>query len=400
METQTWPPGSDTSVYPRTYKVSAGWKFFLLLVGLALLSGGAFLMWKQPGPPKNAVFFIIIGGISAVAGLYTIIDTILSKVVLHADAIELHDSFRSRRLERADIKGRRALEGGLMNTIVFIPHDPARKKLKLPMIIRTDMTLQLWISGVPDFDLQEKEQAEAEILKTGVEGGVSAEERKAALESARKTGRVLRIGAGIAAAWGYLYPEPYALAMAVMVLLPWVALCIAARSPGLYSLNDHKSDVRAGVGVALIIPGLILVLRGVMDFHLLDWKEPLGGAAAIGLFMTFLATRVDQRLIEKKTAILVLLFLLPYGYGTLVMANTLPDTAPPKAYETTVISKRYTSGKGAHAELKIKPWGPDPGGDVPVSSALYRAVRPGDTVCAYLHPGALGVQWYVVDKCR
>jgi hypothetical protein len=134
--------------------------------------------------------------------------------------------------------------------------------------------------------------------------------------------------------------------------------------------------------------------------HLLDWKEPLGGAAAIALFISFLASRVDKRLIEKKTIILILIFMLPYGYGTLVMANMLPDTAPAKTYETRVISKRYTSGKGAHAELKIKPWGPDPGGDVAVSSALYHAISPGDTVCAYLHPGALNVEWYTVDKCH
>jgi hypothetical protein len=401
LETQTWPPGSDPSVYPRIYRISAGWKFFLLLLGLALAGGGAFLMWKQPGTPKDAVAFIIIGGVMLLAGAYILIDTMLSKVILYADAIELHDTWKTRRLERADIKGRRTTEGGHANTtIVFIPHDPAKKKLKLPMIIKSDMTLQLWIEGVPDLDLQEREKAEAEILQATAIDGASVEDRKAALASARKTGKVLTTAAGAAAVWAYAFPEPYELIMIIMIVLPWVALGIAARSPGLYSLNDHKSDVRAGLGVPLIIPGLVLILRCAMDVHLLDWMEPLAGAAGIGLFMTFLATRLDRRLIEKKTAILVLVFLIPYGYGTLVMANTLPDTTPSKVYETKVISKRYTSGKGAHAELKIKPWGPQPGGDVAVSGALYRAVSAGDTVCAYLYSGALGVPWYVVDRCR
>jgi hypothetical protein len=246
LETQTWPPGSDPNVYPRAYRIAWGYKSFLLLLGFFFLGLGAFLMWKQPGQPKDAIIAILLGGLSAVIGLYIVVDTLASKVILYADAIELHDVFPLRRLERAEIKGRRMIEGGHANkTIVFIPHDTAKKKLKLPMIMKTDMTLQLWIQGIPDLDLQEREAAEAEILKATAAEGVTADERKAELASARKTGKALSIAAGIAAAWGYMFPEPYAVLMVVMILLPWVALAVAARSPGLYSLNDHKSDARA-----------------------------------------------------------------------------------------------------------------------------------------------------------
>ena len=391
---------SNTPLYPRGYGIAPGWKIFLLAFGFGLTGLGVFLAWLYfDDPGKNALILLISAPLSLAAGLYVAVDTVLSKVVLTADAIEIRDLLPARRIARVDIKGRKLLQSGQAggSAIILVPIDPARKNVKLSLIVAKDAVMDHWIETLPDLDRAEREESEARIVNE-TSDGTTPEGRRVALASARQSARVLNVAAFVCVFASLLAPS-YRVIAAVTALLPWAALALALRSPGLYSLNDTRNDARAGIGAALILPGLILFLRGLQGYPLLHWAPVLAAAVVIAFAMTALAVRADERLLQKKTVLLVLPFLIPYGYGTLVTANALLDESPPRVFETTVISKHYTGGKGSHPELKIAPWGPDPGGDVAVSAALYRSVDSGRPVCVYLRQGKLGYPWYHVDRC-
>lgn len=391
----------DPNLYPRTYGISGGWKFFLLLFGLGLLGGGLFMVWKycDDTSAKDAIAFAILGPLFALGGFYVIADTMLSKVVIYADAIELHDLWPMRRLERADIKGRKLQQGGEAgSTLVFVPNDAAKKKMKLPMIVRKDAEMEQWINTLPDLDAQDQAESLKEVMQDLGDSG-TPEERLASLAAAKKQAKSLKVTTGIACAVGYFLPGYIPIAV-LLAILPWWALALAARSPGLYTLNDHKNDARAGVGIAFIMPGFILMLGMLMNYHLLDWTPVHAAAIAVALFMAFLASLVDKQLIRKKSIFLVGPLMAAYGYGVLVTGNALADRSDPEKFETHVISKHYTSGKGAHPEVKIDSWGGHPGDEVPVNSLVYNTVNSGSLVCVYLHKGALGVPWYYVDLCH
>jgi len=92
---------------------------------------------------------------------------------------------------------------------------------------------------------------------------------------------------------------------------------------------------------------------------------------------------------------------LPYGYGASALGNSLLDRSTPVSYPTTVSRMFVSSGKHRTPTLRLAPWGPrTTAEDAAVSWDLYRSTRVGETVCAQLHPGALGVRWFQIAKCQ
>lgn len=395
-------PQLDPNLYPRTYRIGAGWQILLLLFGLGLLAGGLLMVWKYCDDPgaKEALVFAVVGPLVSFLGFYVIADTMLSKVVLSADAIEIHDLRPMRRLERAEIKGRRVLQtdqaGG--TTLIFVPNDPEKKKLKLPMIVAKDDAMTRWIDTLPDLDKDDQAESVKEILQD-MGDAATPEERLAQLAAAKKKAKSLNTTAGVACVVGYFVPG-YLPIVALMGLLPWWALGLAAASPGLYTLNDHKNDARAGVGTAFVLPGFILMVSAVLDYHLIDWTPVHFAAATIALAISALAARVDKQLIRKKTIFIIAPLMIAYGYGAIIDVNALADQSKPVKYETHVVSKRITSGKGSHPQLTIQSWGDQPGGDVAVGMGVYKMVDSGSTVCVFKHEGAFRLPWYDVDLCN
>lgn len=148
------------------------------------------------------------------------------------------------------------------------------------------------------------------------------------------------------------------------------------------------------------MPGLVLAMRAILDVHVLDWKPLLVGAAVGGLALV-VAIVVGER--PRKLWVLALLTPLISGYpwGALSLANALLDRGAPEVFRVAVRGKHVSGGKHTSRNLELDPWGPvTERKDVAVGPRLYGAVSVGDRVCVALHPGALGVRWYVVLRCR
>ena len=201
----------------------------------------------------------------------------------------------------------------------------------------------------------------------------------------------LTILAIAAAGWALYDPRPYWPVVALLALLPWLALVATARRP--------KPDLY----IPLMLPGCVLGLRAVIDVQLLERWQPLLPAAVIAFVMAVLIrlTREDREFPLWLSLLLFVPVTAFYGYGSVVLANKLLDRSSPKLYLTFVYDRSmHKVSRQMVWDLRLGPWGPRKEAEsVSVPRGLYEATQIDDGVCVLLHPGAFGIRWFEVAKC-
>jgi hypothetical protein len=388
-----------------TYRMVLWARVLVLVVGIAFVGGAAALalLGGHSPDPSAGVVTLVVSLPIALFGAYMLLGGLRARVVLSGDTIESYGACTVRRLARSDILGRRLLRLQYGQTAVqLFPRARGARPLKLSRSgMRTDAALDAWLNSIPDLDAREAEAARAEVA-ADAELGQTPEERLASLARAKKLASTFTALTWGAMAWGYFYPQPYAVALLVVALLPWSAMTLAANSHGLYRLDARRNDVRPNLAVALYLPGLVLVMRAAQDFGVLDWQLSVTYALLATSVICWAALKSDPRLREHKSTVAALVCLMgAYGYGVVALGNNLLDTAAGQNYRVPVLAMHYSRGsKSTSYYLTLAPWGPrkEPR-DVSVARGLYEATRPGAQVCVHQGPGALGIGWYVVRAC-
>jgi hypothetical protein len=151
------------------------------------------------------------------------------------------------------------------------------------------------------------------------------------------------------------------------------------------------------------MPGMMLMLRAMLDIQVISWHLPLLISCAVALCLVAAAAATDRGLRRSTwTSAGLVLLILAYGYGGTIEVNTLLDGSKPDVYNAAVLSKYMTRGARQPTtwNFKVTPWGghTDPN-DVQTSRALYENIDAGDVVCLNLRSGALAIAWFVVRKC-
>ncbi|WP_437528475.1 hypothetical protein WME79_45475 [Sorangium sp. So ce726] len=404
------PAQRRDGLWPRVYRpsrrqrlVSNAAGVVLLAMGLALVAG-VTLAWR-PDRAQDDVLRAILGlsGVGfALGGAYCFAWIRRKRVVLFEDAIELVDlGYGRRRLRRDEILGLRIIprQHGFQ-LFVFELREPGRKPVKTDFYCERDAILGDWLAAIPDLDVLDRERAEAELLGRP-ELGQTEEERRRALARAHSIARAANVLTAGAAAWAWIYPRPYAAAIAALAAIPLAATALLLAGRGLYSISDARNEIRPSLLMPLFGPGMILVVRTLFDLKAVNWQPPLLWTAPIAVAFTALVLVGEPTLRRRWFAPLgVLLVLAGYAWGALQMANALLDRSEPEEFRVAVLGKSFYSGKGLKYRLELSPWGPDPGGAVTVDRDLYNAVEVGGSVCVKLQPGALGVRWFRVGPCQ
>lgn len=334
-------------------------------------------------------------------GVFLIASIFRSTLTLLPDAIVVRGMFSSRTLLRSDIAGRRLLPTQYVSTLVLIPHSSRRKKLKIPLMFRTDPVFDAWFAAIPDRDAKEVAESQAE-LDADPDLGFHSQDRKQRIAEAKETAKYLNVISWALLVWGFFFPRPYALVIGALTLLPLIAVVLLIRSRGIYQIEGRRNDARPSLAVPFIFPGMVLVLRTSLDLHLLQWVPLLVADAICTVVFALIVARFDVGLRKRPWSILILLFLGAfYFYGAIAQWNSLLERSSPQTYEVTVIGKHIVGGKTTTYHLRLDAWGPltDPD-DVTVTARLYDYTAIGNTVCVHLYPGALRIPWYRVTACR
>jgi len=390
--------------YPRVYRPGRLWRYGFPILGAVAIVGGALGAWAL-GRPLSGIAQLIVSpmfGLLSLAGVYLILYARRMRVIVRQDEIELVEVTSSQIMRRDDLLGYRKIPGeNGPPVLILVPRWDDRKKLKIPNVFNFDAAFDEWLRPFPDLDVRDAEDLQREI-EQNQELGATPEERIASVNQARVVCRTLMIVTFAVAAWLWFYPEPYAVVVSAMALLPWIAVYVAAHYRGVVVINEKKRDPHPGVGLPFIMPGLVLALRVINDVNTFNWQKPLIVTLLGGAVLTMGAWKADVAVRKKPwMALLIFLLSLGYGYGAGMEANSLLDRSPATVYLTTVTAKRISSGsKSTSYYLRLNAWGQQHRGEVMVPRSTYQSVIVGDPICVVQRAGALDIPWYAVHSCR
>ncbi len=356
---------------------------------------GAWFLAAAP-PSNNSSRFLIIGLCFAFAalGVYCILSTLRSRVVLFADRIEVEDLTRTVALKREEIRGWRSLATSPPG-YVFVPKDASRRSVKIAQTFPLDVEFGEWLYTLPSLDAKDARESKAEIRNDTRLGATPGERMKKLTKGKRLAGLLTWIGI-LAIFWGLIYPRPYEFVVVILAAMPWIAIQVVRKSEGLFRIDTTPKDSHPNVAVPLMFPGMVLVLRSVVDYNVFQSLSVAWLATGIGGLLCFAAYKADPTVGRKiGTIIVMLVFSVAYGYGLVIETNVLLDHFHETRYTPNVQGKHIVSGKTTSYDLDLGPWGPETKpNSLRVRRETFDAVQSGDVVFLGLMRGALGVNWY------
>jgi hypothetical protein len=392
----------NPAAYPRTYRLSVGNRLMVSILGLVLVGlGGVFfsLLSADVRWPAAVPLFVVCGAFASL-GIYVLVASFFYRVTLQADSIQVIEIHRRSSLVRSEIEGRSHFSDrqGPVGW-VLVPKPGTGGRVRLSRFLKTDKDFLTWVRTLPDLDIGRKqavEQERAEAIASLKKRGFSA----AAIQRLRHFARAVNFasyGIGLVS----FFRDPDQVLTWVLIALPWAAILLVVYFKPYFRFGGPRNSPLPDLTLALIIPGLFLMLRVLQGVAPVGWEGPLlltvlGSAALVGL-----AFWCDPWLKQHRgTALLLLLLCCGYGYGAGMVVNALLDQSTPATYRVIVTAEHMNRGRGTTYYLQLAPWGPNVGGqDVRVSSSRYAATKPGDTVCVVLKSGALGVAWSALGSC-
>ena len=401
------PPEGHEVTFPRVYRPTSkqrGMTYLFGVLGVAMGVGfivAAVLLRGQRDARLLFGILVPIGLAFALYSAHSIAAIRRSCVVLFEDAIEIVAlGYSRRRLARDEIRGIRILPMKYgFRQFVFESRDPGRKPIKDYLYVEHDEVLDDWLGSLPNLDAIEQERAIQELLARP-ELGKDEEERARSFRTAFLVSRATTVVALLAGAWLAFYPRWPWIPLATLAALPLVALALLLGGKGRYATVDDRNDPRPSLLIPLFGPGAVLVLRALVDIHVIEWPRLAAWAALLALPLVALVT-VGDPLARRRWFIPlgIWFFLSAYPAGALWIANAVFDRHPAENVRLSVLDKHVSSGKGPKHHVHVAPWIPGAPESIDVHRALYGSVVAGGTICVKLRPGALGVRWFYPQAC-
>jgi hypothetical protein len=256
------------------------------------------------------------------------------------------------------------------------------------------------MATIPDLDSAEAEASLDALLEDPSLPG-SRNEKISDLVRARRIAQWMTWVTLAVLFWLWIYPHPYDLAVACGVVIPWIAVIVAARGGPLYKLSPERNDAAASLMGPLMLPGFALMIRAIFDTQVFDWQDMLMAViATLAVCMLILWwTMSELRASAAETAAIAFL-MAPYAYGAATLVNQRLDVSEPERFEAKVMGSHVSRGKSTVYYLELGPWGlRTEADDVDVGREFYERASRQDTVCVYLYRGALRVRWFQVWDC-
>lgn len=205
--------------------------------------------------------------------------------------------------------------------------------------------------------------------------------------------------------WALLWPRPYELVLAVLLVLPVAAMVVIAVTRGIVRL-DPRGGPWLDVDYALAMPAIALSYVSLSHAQLVDgnaaYISSLGGILPCIALLAWIEPSARGRLF--KLAWMGAVVGAAYTLGVTTVLNQRLDAKPGTRFVVEVRAKDSSRmSRPPHWEshsLTLAPWGPfEKEEDVAVPDALFARTNVGDAVCVYLKDGFFGWQWFRVAAC-
>ncbi len=355
---------------------------------LAVLLGLAAMVWMR----ERARLEAIAGLLGLAAGCAWRL-WMLSRpyLVLYPDRFEKRELIRWRTQTRADIEGTRSADGdkwGMMFEVV--PKTAGRRGVILREEVRADPIVHRWFVGLRDLTAEALAEDRQSVLADAGYGRTAAE-RAARLKRAKAV--------------------VIAFTAACLGLGGWIML-----TPGAHLAHQFAAAAALAVGAALVrtSKGLIVWLRGrerpaavgalvpfaaaswlALPLHILHPEPLMVAAGAAGMLLALSSLRGEG---WRNSAVIGLFAgLLIYGCAKLFDVALAPPQV--RVFPSMVLDRHAIDGGAPVNDLSLAPWDDQPASVQAVPASLFAAARIGTTVCVYRRSGALGLDWFDIDRC-
>lgn len=382
---------------PLTLRAQGFWNAFDYVIPLGLIG---FALYQLVGATYWG-FALVVFGPFLFYGVLRLWNLAVRKAVLTPTRLDYFNGFGWRGIDRAEVKGWRKHSSGGGTWYHLVPKVEGEREVSIPEWLIEHPQAQSWFAGFGDVEKMEAAEADAALVIDPAFGDND--------QSRRDTARRLKFYviavaavAGLAAFAGALgWVGPWVLAG--VMALPFAAVALNLAYPQHLRLANENGmrDPRPTLLGWLAVPTIACAIIGIDELKLedgtalLEFALPCTLAAAVyGL------VRVPDLRRSAVGMVWAVLLPLAFFWGALALLDVKFDDGPRHTYETTVQSKRESSGRSTTYYLTLAPWSPrnlDP--EVSVSWPLYQASPVGATVCVVEGGGLLGIGWYEVQAC-
>jgi len=296
----------------------------------------------------------------------------------------------------ADVRGFRLIDrqGGPRFSIV--PGVAGRPALMLPPNLGRPAELRAALAArLPDLDAADLADDLARV-KADPELGPDEPSRLDAIARAKAQLRIA-LGITVVAAVGSFIPPTLTVAGWVLAAIPVAALCLVGLSRGALTIGGPPKGARPDAGILFLIPGILLVVLDLRQWHVLEYSNlgvPWAAAALLVLGASALAVRTVQKT-SAVTYIFLAVFTVSYSFGLVLLVNCGLDRSAPQVAPTRVVSRRISHGKSTSYYVRVSPWleGSETR-EVAVSRKFYYQHPDRTPVTVVLRPGTLAIPWF------
>ncbi len=320
------------------------------------------------------------------------------RIEIDSQAIREIGVFRVHELLLDEIEGFRIVTTQYVNYLMLIPKNSHLRKMRVALIVEHRDRLLEWAHhNLTDLDRVGYKMEMNEILSNDALG-FSPEAKMMRMAQARKWCRRLNLGSLVMCLWGMIWPQPYQLVMWILLFLPVTGLILLHHCEGLVKLDGKAKSAYPNVAQVFLMPGLVLALRAMLDWHILEWHNFWNPFTVFTLGLLGLLFTMAYEMRKKiASAILFALFCAVYGYGATIVLNGILATAQPVSYQAQVMQKRISTGKHTDYYFTLSAWGPrNKDTEVTVSKAVYGRHPEGGTVTVFVRDGRFGIPFYFV----
>jgi hypothetical protein len=189
-------------------------------------------------------------------------------------------------------------------------------------------------------------------------------------------------------------PLIHKILMTVLAGMPLIGIYLVRRYQTFVLLNGPADSPYPMATHLIIIPGPFLMIRGIFDYPLVDFKDLIIPVLSVSILFMVLVVKSSG---EQKKALIAIFFVfsLAYGFGAVKHFNCAFDSRTAKTFEARVIGKRIQRVKKIPVPMvKLKAWGArKSANELEVQWEVYKIIGAGDKVKIITGPGLLGIPW-------
>lgn len=393
----TYIATSQLSTMDQEFTVKNGLKIFYYLLAAALMSAGLFILTL---PNKHSGLFYFMPIYFGAIGISIVVNAVRRKVTVINDTITVVGPFKTREIAISDIEGIRFGQ----KRITIVSKNPGQPDVPIVNYANLNSGNQLvnYLKGTfPDLDAVDLNEQQQSLLQDA-NLGLTAEERQAKLDKAKRTALVYNV-IGVAIAVGCILLKQTAFII-LAIAYPLLSIAVIITSNSLIKfLSDSQRSIYPFVVLGFIAPAIALFAKSLAFYRIYSFDNFWLPLVGLGLVLTLILfkTGINSSMNKNPMPQIILMIgaSLFYAFGTLEEINCSYDKSPDQYYKASVLGHHISHGRSTNYYLYLSTWGPcQEQKEINVDRSFYDNTNVGDSVKIDLKPGLLHIPWFVVYR--